>query len=224
MAESEGRVLAGLKLNIQYINTIYSYYIIFKMLSGEQLREQCKSTICDILKEHYRSPNVSNMLDQSADNKEEQDRKDCVLAASQFERACFNKVIADISNDGSNTSWSNPKFREHYHYISIAIYNNLDPNSTVGSSHMLSLLASGKSPYDILKMPIHEWSPANSQQMRYEMKVRAGQKMIKKTSTLYLCSVCHYRETTYTERQTRASDEPATLYIDCVNCGHHWRI
>lgn len=37
------------------------------------------------------------------------------------------------------------------------------------------------------------------------------------------CGKCGKREVTYTEAQTRAADEPMTLFCTCTNCGKSWR-
>ena len=50
----------------------------------------------------------------------------------------------------------------------------------------------------------------------YEDKVEA-------TTTQFRCGKCKKRECTFYSMQTRASDEPETIFIRCVNCGHQFR-
>lgn len=45
----------------------------------------------------------------------------------------------------------------------------------------------------------------------------------KGTCTLFQCSKCGGRETSYTQQQTRSADEPMTSFILCTNCGHRWK-
>ena len=46
----------------------------------------------------------------------------------------------------------------------------------------------------------------------------------KKASTdLYQCSKCKKKKCVVTEKQTRAGDEPATTFVECVECGNVWR-
>jgi len=40
------------------------------------------------------------------------------------------------------------------------------------------------------------------------------------TSSNYKCPKCKERKVSITQKQTRAADEPATLYIECKSCGH----
>ena len=39
----------------------------------------------------------------------------------------------------------------------------------------------------------------------------------------YECRKCHERKCTYIEVQTRAADEPMTVFVYCVNCGNRWK-
>jgi hypothetical protein len=43
---------------------------------------------------------------------------------------------------------------------------------------------------------------------------------------VYSCHKCKGTRTSSVSRQTRSSDEPATVFITCQNtdCGHRWRI
>merc|ERR1711871_49956 len=37
------------------------------------------------------------------------------------------------------------------------------------------------------------------------------------------CAKCGGDRTTYEQRQMRASDEPMTIFVTCINCGNRWR-
>lgn len=37
------------------------------------------------------------------------------------------------------------------------------------------------------------------------------------------CSRCKSKKTTYIEMQTRAADEPMTVFASCMNCGKRWK-
>jgi DNA-directed RNA polymerase subunit M/transcription elongation factor TFIIS len=43
------------------------------------------------------------------------------------------------------------------------------------------------------------------------------------TTDIYECYQCHNRRCTIEIIQTRSADEPATTFVNCVVCGHHWR-
>ncbi|MFW6285598.1 MAG: transcription factor S [Nanoarchaeota archaeon] len=37
------------------------------------------------------------------------------------------------------------------------------------------------------------------------------------------CPKCHFKEAYYWTKQTRAGDEPETMFFKCVKCKHQWR-
>jgi hypothetical protein len=39
----------------------------------------------------------------------------------------------------------------------------------------------------------------------------------------FTCRKCKKNKTTYQAKQTRSSDEPMTMFIRCLNCGHRWK-
>ena len=41
-----------------------------------------------------------------------------------------------------------------------------------------------------------------------------------KASDTYTCSKCKKSKCKITEKQTRAGDEPATTFVECLHCGH----
>lgn len=42
------------------------------------------------------------------------------------------------------------------------------------------------------------------------------------TTDEFRCGRCKKRATTFYQMQTRSADEPMTLFIKCVKCGHRW--
>lgn len=43
------------------------------------------------------------------------------------------------------------------------------------------------------------------------------------TTDMFTCSRCKASKTTFYQMQTRSADEPMTVFITCVECGHKWR-
>ena len=48
-------------------------------------------------------------------------------------------------------------------------------------------------------------------------------KPIPSVSALFTCPVCHSKEVTHYQLQTRSADEPMTNFLTCQNCGKEWR-
>ena len=39
----------------------------------------------------------------------------------------------------------------------------------------------------------------------------------------FKCGRCKQRKCTYYELQTRSADEPATIFVTCLDCGKNWK-
>ncbi len=42
-------------------------------------------------------------------------------------------------------------------------------------------------------------------------------------SDLFKCGKCGQKRCTYTQLQTRSSDEPMTTFVFCMDCGNRWK-
>ena len=51
---------------------------------------------------------------------------------------------------------------------------------------------------------------------RYDTKIEAS-------TDMYTCKKCRSKRCTYYEMQTRSADEPATIFVTCLDCGKHFR-
>ena len=43
------------------------------------------------------------------------------------------------------------------------------------------------------------------------------------STDMFTCNKCKSKKCTYYELQTRSADEPATIFVTCINCGKNWR-
>jgi transcription elongation factor S-II len=46
---------------------------------------------------------------------------------------------------------------------------------------------------------------------------------IEASTDMFTCKKCKSKKCTYYELQTRSADEPATIFITCLDCGKHWK-
>lgn len=40
---------------------------------------------------------------------------------------------------------------------------------------------------------------------------------------IYTCGMCKLNNCEYSMKQTRSIDEPMTIFVHCLNCGHEWK-
>ena len=43
------------------------------------------------------------------------------------------------------------------------------------------------------------------------------------STDMFTCRKCKSKRCTYYELQTRSADEPATIFITCLDCGKNWK-
>ena len=47
---------------------------------------------------------------------------------------------------------------------------------------------------------------------------------IEASTDTFTCRKCKGNKTTYYQLQIRSADEPATTFINCIDCGNKWKI
>jgi len=123
--------------------------------------------------------------------------------------------------------WENPEFAEIYKVIARRCIVNLDPEAYVGNTRLMKRLQEGE--FDAGKVafmsarelyPEH-WQELADEQLKRETTMLEGSK--DEGSDMFTCKRCHKSRTRYWEMQTRAADEPMTIFIRCLNCGKEWR-
>jgi transcription elongation factor S-II len=43
------------------------------------------------------------------------------------------------------------------------------------------------------------------------------------STDMFTCRKCKSKRCTYYELQTRSADEPATIFVTCLDCGKNWK-
>lgn len=54
--------------------------------------------------------------------------------------------------------------------------------------------------------------------LEHQMSVQTGT-----PSDMFKCGKCGKKNCTYTQLQTRSSDEPMTTFVFCLECGNRWK-
>lgn len=106
------------------------------------------------------------------------------------------------------------------------LYNNLLPGNSNGNNYLRAEVLSGRITTD--QLPVlspSETFPQRWKRMNDKSDYTARQNLgmsIEGVSDLFQCPKCYKSSCKYFERQVRCSDEPMTIFITCVNCGHRW--
>lgn len=77
---------------------------------------------------------------------------------------------------------------------------------------------------NIAFLKVEELHPEKYEKILKKRSIVEAKKKNKATTTAFKCPKCKNNKTEVEEKQTRAADEPATLFITCTVCGHEWTI
>tara|TARA_B110000977_G_scaffold201090_1_gene294088 strand:+ start:3566 stop:4045 length:480 start_codon:yes stop_codon:yes gene_type:complete len=77
-------------------------------------------------------------------------------------------------------------------------------------------------PDDLAFLKVEQLHPEKYEKILKKRQLEEAKKKNKATTNAFRCSKCGERKTTIVEKQTRAGDEPATVYITCSVCGNKW--
>jgi DNA-directed RNA polymerase subunit M/transcription elongation factor TFIIS len=141
--------------------------------------------------------------------------------ASNLEKAIFNYAIQEGTRRKIIKKWENPHFVQLYMDRLRTIINNLDNNDIV------SQLLSGELPVQTFAFMTHqEMKPERWAELIAKKTKRDASRFntnIEASTDMYTCKKCKSQKCTYYEMQTRSADEPATIFVTCLDCGKHWK-
>jgi len=143
--------------------------------------------------------------------------------ARAFEGAIYNHVVGQMKDAVAVRTWKDPLFLATYSAIAATVLMFLDVDSAIVRRHgdrvRRAALAGEISPAALAAASEAELCPEAFAAERARLALRSSQKMRERSSQLFKCPNCRARNCTYREVQTRALDEPATIYCSCQQCG-----
>lgn len=182
----------------------------FKLQNPNQFRENIRIKIRDTLEEN-------GILQTMLENNE----IDEVAISTNIEKGIFNYAIRECNFRKLVKKWENLPFTQIYIDRTRMVFNNIN-NATVKDG-----LCSGDIlPQSVAFMTHQEIQPDKWNPLIEKKTKRDASKCVKKvgaSTAMFTCSRCQSKNCTYYEMQTRSADEPATIFITCLNCDKHWR-
>lgn len=141
--------------------------------------------------------------------------------AGNLEIGIFNFAIKESTKNKIIKKWENPLFVQIYRDRLYSIYTNINDSNLVQKIKSNEL-----TPQNIAFMTHQEMNPSHWKTLidkkmkrdshRFDKKVQASTDMFK-------CRKCKSKNCTFYELQTRSADEPATIFVTCLDCGKNWR-
>jgi len=139
-----------------------------------------------------------------------------------IEMSIYNYSIKEATFRQIIKKWNNPAFCAIYNArLKTFIYNidnNTDFKMQIEQNHIsnehLSTVTHQEINPEHWKLKIDK--KINRDRSRFSTNIEAS-------TDMFQCRKCKSKRCTYYEMQTRSADEPATIFITCLDCGKNWK-
>jgi transcription elongation factor S-II len=140
---------------------------------------------------------------------------------ANLEKGVFNYAIKEANSKKIIKKWENPYFVQLYLDRLRSLYLNLK------NDELLSQLKNKEiTPQTFAFMTHQEMNPEHWRVLIDNKIKRDANKYttnIKASTDMFTCKKCKSKRCTYYELQTRSADEPATIFVTCLDCGKNWK-
>lgn len=142
--------------------------------------------------------------------------------ALNIEKGVFNYTIRECTFRQIVKKWKNPQFCEIYLCRLRSLLKNLKM-----VPELLEQVKTKQITPDVLALMTHQEMCPEHWKERIERKIKVDQSHFKTnieaSTDMFTCKKCKSKKCTFYEMQTRSADEPATIFITCLDCGKSWR-
>ena len=141
--------------------------------------------------------------------------------STNLEKGIFNYAIKESNTRKIVKKWENPSFAQIYMDRLRTIYVNIKNQDL-----LLQLKNNELAPQTVAFMTHQELNPSRWATLIEQKIKRDASKFttnIQASTDMFTCKKCKSKKCTYYELQTRSADEPATIFVTCLDCGKHWK-
>jgi transcription elongation factor S-II len=204
------------------LNLNKDFYIIYisitYILQIPTLRRTMPITIQN--PESFRE-NIREKLQSAFITPDHTDENAAKVHAINLEKGVFNYTIKESTSRKIVKKWENPAFTQLYLDRMRSIYINLQ------NSELVQQILTGETlPQTVAFMTHQEFNPVRWRDLIEKKRKRDLSKCtntIEASTDMFTCKKCKSKKCTYYEMQTRSADEPATVFVTCLDCGKNWK-
>ena len=138
-----------------------------------------------------------------------------------LEKGVFNYAIRESGNRKIIKKWENTYFVQIYIDRLRSIYLNLK------NEELLKQIKSGEITPQVLAFMSHQemnpiaWKTLIDEKIKRDTNKYSNN--LQASTDMFTCKKCKSKKCTYYELQTRSADEPATIFVTCLDCGKNWK-
>jgi transcription elongation factor S-II len=143
------------------------------------------------------------------------------ITSINLEKGIFNYAIKEGTAKKIIKKWDNQSFVQLYLDRLRSIYINLQ------NTELLKQLNTGEITPHVLAFMTHQEMNKEQWKVLIEQKTKRDANkyttQIQASTDMFTCRKCKSKRCTYYELQTRSADEPATIFVTCLDCGKNWK-
>lgn len=141
--------------------------------------------------------------------------------AINLEKGVFNYSLKEATSKKLIKKWENPVFAQLYLDRLRSIYNNLKNDEVLSMLKNKELLSQNFAMMTHQEMNPSHWKVLIDQKIKRDANKFTTN--IQASTDMFTCKKCKSKRCTYYEMQTRSADEPATIFVTCLDCGKNWK-
>ena len=139
-----------------------------------------------------------------------------------IEKSIYNYAINEARTRKVIRKWDNKNFITIYLCRFRTIYKNLNNPQLHESIKNKEL-----SIQQLQKITHYEMDPIRWKELIDKKTIRDANQFdnqqVQASTDMFTCRKCKSKKCTYYELQTRSADEPAPIFVTCLDCGKNWR-
>jgi len=134
-----------------------------------------------------------------------------------LEKGVFNYAVKEANSRKIIKKWENPFFVQIYIDRLRSIYTNLK------NPELLTMVKGGEITSQSLAFMTHQEMDHEHWRSMIDRKIKRDASKfttnVQASTDMFTCRKCKSKRSSYVELQTRSADEPATIFITCLDCG-----
>jgi transcription elongation factor S-II len=149
------------------------------------------------------------------------------LQLQDLEIGIYNSTIEYCGSNGIPLTWSSQMFCDAYLAKARSMYCNLKTDTYVKNTTLIERMKEKEFlPHEL---PFKTRDTVHPEAWRYiidrEMMINKGayETSAVAMSDQITCGKCKKKKVSYYETQSRSADEPMTIHMSCLICGHRWK-
>ena len=150
------------------------------------------------------------------------------LQSQDLEIGIYNYCIDYATEHQIPLCWSCDLFKELYFTKTKSLYANLHSKYSIKNKRLMKRLKDNEfMPHELASYRPENIYPEVWKEIidRELLRTKAAYEPQATAMTdRYTCSKCKKNKCSYYELQTRSADEPMTIFITCLHCGHRWKM